>query len=152
LLMRIYFYIRYWGSAVPKEMKTHKLNKLLLMTHGMAMVVNIGKVVVSNNPLSLNLPMLLRIMSLVWSVVKEEANLNHKANVKVNLGVIKNKCETLQTLVMLDDAICYTIDFNRYFINQSEEFKLLLSTNNVRSDAAFEDIDSMLLNYKNNFN
>jgi hypothetical protein len=122
------------------------------MTHGMAMVVNVGKVVVSNNPLALNLPMMMRVMSLVWSVVKEEAEITHKANVKINLGVIKNKYEMMQTLVMLDDAICYTTDFNRHFVKQSEEFKMLLNTNNVRADSDFDDINVMLEKYKINFN
>lgn len=56
----------------------HKRDVLLLMAHGMALAVNISKVIITNNPFAVNIFMVLRTCKLVWNVLRDEMMLTNK--------------------------------------------------------------------------
>jgi len=149
ILMRIYFYIRNFKEDLPIEAKKHKLNKMLLLSHGIATSVNIGKVIITENPAAINLPMLIRVITLVWSVLKEEINLMHRKKIKIEAGVLKNKYENMKTLILLDKAICYTSNTNKYLNLQKEEFDKLFYENENKINNKFNVIGDKLTELKN---
>ncbi|WP_282002665.1 hypothetical protein [Geotalea uraniireducens] len=144
IINRIWIYFSSKKSDVSKELIDQKRNKMLLLSHSVAMAFNLGKVFVTKNPFFLNIPQILKIVILSFKVVNDEIKLTHNTMVKVDLGVIRNKYMTLQTLVMLDDAICYTADFNKFFIKQSEEYTKLITDKTLTNNSNFSEIDIIL--------
>lgn len=122
ILTRCYVHIRFWNSIYTNENKSAKIDKMLLMTHSIATAVNIGKVIITKNPSSINLPMILRVFSLCWKVIKDDASLNHRSVVKANLSVIKNKLEVAQTLILLDKTVYYTSEINRIISRSMHQY------------------------------
>lgn len=115
--MWIYTGLRYNGSSYSKAMIQHKKNKLLLIAHGIASAVNIGKVIITKNPVSLNLIMIARTFHLIWKVTVEELSLTNKAITQEAMGVVKARIETMQTLILLDKTIYETNQYNRLIEN-----------------------------------
>ena len=95
----MYNSLKYKDSDYSKEAIKNKKEKLLLIVHSIATAVNIGKVVITKNPTSLNFIMIVRTISLVWKVIKYEIEITQKSKEKLNLSVLKVKFETLQTLI-----------------------------------------------------
>ena len=129
ILMRIYFWFRHHSSEFSSEAKKEKRNKLLLMAHSLAMLVNMEKVYFAKDPVLLNLPMLMRVIWLTWSVSKEQIRKNRKAIEKCDLGVIKSKLEALQTMVLLDRAVYYTKELDKLFLKEQQEFNRVWKNN-----------------------
>ena len=102
--MWIYMGLRYNGTSYSKEMIQHKRNKLLLIAHGIATAVNVGKVIITQNPVSLNLIMIIRTFHLVWKVLSEELSLTNKAVTKEAMTTMKAGMRTMSGI--------------RFFINE----------------------------------
>lgn len=149
ILVRLFFYFRNRSVDADDAAKKHKLNKMLLMTHTLAALVNIGKVYFTNNPTAINLPMLLRVIWLTWSVLREEMEVSHRAKIKINYGVIKNKYETMQTLVMLDQAIYYTREIDKFIVRKNDEFVIAFDDNEKDIESGFGEIDDLMAEFAN---
>jgi hypothetical protein len=147
ILIRLYLYFRVLESEPSAEARKHKLDKMLLMTHTLAALVNVGKVVLTNNPAAINLPMMLRVIWLTWSVVKEELELTHRAKVKVNYSVLKNKYETLQTLVLLDESVYYTREINKFIVKKKDEFVIQFYENEHAIQNGFNELDQLMAEF-----
>ena len=145
VLIRMYFYFRNQEVEASPEARKHKRDKMLLMTHTLAALVNVGKVILTKNPASINLPMLLRVIWLTWSVVKEEQELTQRAKVKVNYSVLKNKYETLQTLVLLDESVYYTREIDRFILKKKDEFVIQFQENENIIQNGFNEVDQLLV-------
>lgn len=78
LMLRVYVFLRYRNSEFRKEQIVSKRNKLLLTSHSVAMLFNLGKVVVTQNPFMLNVPQLLMIAKYCFGVLKEGVELHIK--------------------------------------------------------------------------
>lgn len=144
LLILIYTSLRYKDSCFSKESIKNKKEKLLLISHGIATSVNIGKVVITKKPTSLNLIMITRTIKLVWNVVKDEIGINNKAKEKVNLSIVKNKLETMETLILLEDAIYYTNNIDKLIVESKNRFDEKLTYRKNFLSNSFNDIDDML--------
>ena len=120
LFIWMYNSLRYRNSTYSKEAIKIK-GKVLLISHGIALSVNIGKVIITENPTSLNLVMIIRI-KLVWNLIKHELDTNNKAIEKVSLSTLKNQLETMDTLILLDESIYYTREIDRIIANIKAEF------------------------------
>ena len=145
LVMWLYTELKYKDSNYSEEAIRNKREKLLLISHGIATAVNIGKVIITKNPVSLNLIMILRTVKLVWNIVRDEINLTHKAIVKANVGVLKNQYEMLNTLILLDEAIYYTEQMDRLLIELTIDFT---KTNELRKsdiNEGLNELDQLLL-------
>ena len=144
LLMIIYTSLRYKDSDFSKESIKNKKEKLLLISHGIATSVNTGKVIITKEPTSLNLVMITRTVNLVWNVVKYEANINTKIKEKVNLSSVKNKFETMETLILLENSIYYTRNIDRLIFESKNRFNQKLANRKEFLSNSFNDMDNML--------
>lgn len=124
--LRVYHWIRLRGTPFSKEARKHKLNKMLLLTHGAATCVNLGKVIILQNPCLLNLPMIVRTLTLTYPVITEEMEIAHRAKTKAQMAVLRTKLQTLRTAVLLEDAICYAATADQILHSQDEEIRLLV--------------------------
>ena len=126
IMMRLYVHFRYKDSQFTESQIDHKRNKLLLISHGITAAVNIGKVIITKNPARLNLLLIARTFYLIWQVTNEELSLTNKALTKEAMGVVKNRIETIQTLILLDKTIYETNQYNRLIenINSSIEHNI----------------------------
>jgi hypothetical protein len=131
LIIRIYTFFKYYNSEISKDQINHKRNKMLLLGHSTAMLFNVGKIIVTENPFFLNWAQLIRIIILSWKVVKENTELNHKAIIKTDLSVLKIKLETLETVIILDKSIYYTNQVDKFIIEQKKliHYNLDIATN-----------------------
>lgn len=117
VVLRLYVHRRYKDSQYTESQIDHKRNKLALISHGITAAVNIGKVVITKNPARLNLPLVARTFYFVWKVTNEELSLTNKALTKEAMGVVKNRIETMQTLILLDQAMYETKHYDRLIEN-----------------------------------
>lgn len=105
LLMRIYFNIRYRNYNASAQSKTLKLNQLLQLSHSLALMVNIGKVVFTSSPALLNLPMICRVISLTWEIIKSNSVISNNSITKGNLQALKMQLQILDCYLLLDDGV-----------------------------------------------
>lgn len=152
IIMWIYTHFKYRQSDYSKEQIKNKKEKILLLTHGISTAVNVGKVIITKNPTSLNLVMIMRTIHLVWKVVKHEIELNHQAIRKFNMGVLKNKLETAETLILLDETIYYTKQIDQLIVNMKQEFDQINSNRQKNLTHQFSDLDAMLEELKKHTN
>lgn len=117
IMLRLYVHFRYKDNQYTESQIDHKRNKLLLISHGITTAVNIGKVVITKNPARLNLPLVARTFYFVWKVTNEELSLTNKASTKVAMGVVKNRIETMQTLILLDQVMYETRQYDHLIEN-----------------------------------
>jgi len=120
IIIRIYSFFKYHNSGISKDQIVHKRNKMLLMGHSTAMLFNVGKIIATQNPFFLNWSQVIRIMILAWKVIKENNEINHRAIIKSELSALKSKYETLETVVMLDKAIYYTNQIDKFIVEQKD--------------------------------
>lgn len=111
IIVRIVTYLRYRESEYSKEAKKKKRNLLLLMTHGVSTCVNIGKVVITENPVSINLPMIMQTVRLGWKCIKDQVNLNKRSIVKLNKSLCAACLEGERTLLVMKDGVYYTCQY-----------------------------------------
>jgi hypothetical protein len=118
VLIRVYHWLRTRDKEHPPEALRGKLHKMLLLTHGTAAAVNIGKVIVTGNPCLINLPMIVRVLTLVWSVAMDRIELTHRAVTKANMAVLRTKLELMKTAIVMEKAMVCTGQIDR-FINKT---------------------------------
>lgn len=109
--IRIIMYLRYRNSEYSQEARDKKLHLLLLMTHGIATAVNIGKVIITENPVSINTPMILRTLTLVWACIKDQVEFNQRATAKTLFSQYKSKLELKKTMIVVMEGIYYTTQY-----------------------------------------
>lgn len=147
IMMRLYVYFRYKDSKYTEDQIVHKRNKLLLISHGITAAVNVGKVIITKNPARINLILIARTFYLVWKVVSEEMNLTNKALTKLEMGVVKNRVESMQTLILLDKTMYQTAQYDLLIRNLRANLREIqeqdLDAQN-RFDKEFDDIVSKL--------
>ena len=97
--------MRCYGKEYTKEQIRIKREKLLLLSHGLATGVNIGKVVINKQITSLNYPMVLRTMRLVFNALKREFLKIGATARKAELAVLKNRLEIMETVVLAERCI-----------------------------------------------
>lgn len=123
IIIRIVQFLRYRNSEYSKEAREKKQHLMLLMTHGIATAVNVGKVVLSENPAALNLPMIVRTLKLAWSCIKDEQNFKHRVTEKLNLDLYKQQLEFKKTVIVTLRGIYYTTQYQILTIQLQEEYK-----------------------------
>lgn len=146
--MWIYMGLRYNGTSYSKEMIQHKRNKLLLIAHGIATAVNVGKVIITQNPVSLNLIMIIRTFHLVWKVLSEELSLTNKAVTKEAMEIVKNRVETMQTLILLDKTMYMTEQYDRLISNLRDDLHERQKQDDESQDSFDKKFDSIFSQMK----
>lgn len=151
LIVLIYSFIRKKsdGNLYTDEQYKNKKEKLLLISHSIALAFNVGKVVMTNNPAFINFPQIVRIVKLVWNIVKFEIDINQKSIEKVNMSTIKNQLETSQTLILLDNSIYYTKQIDSIIADMKNDFddKNMLRRKNISN--GYKELDNLIVKLKN---
>lgn len=150
LILSVYALIR---KKSDKEIYTdeqykNKSGKTKLIAHSVALAFNTGKVILTGNPAFINLPQIIRVVNLSWHAIKAEIKINHNSIEKIDLGVIKNKYETAQTLILLDDAIYCTKELDRLIADMKDEFDRRNNARNENLSKDFGQIDDLLRQLK----
>ncbi len=147
IIMRIYVHCRHAEENFSEEQNEEKLNRLLLISHGITTAVNIGKVIISENPARLNLLLIARTFYLVWQELKRELMKTNKALLKNQMGVVKNRVETMQTLILLDKTMYMTEQYDRLIRNLRDDLHERQEGDDESQadfDTAFDDIISKM--------
>lgn len=87
---------------------------------------------------------MLRIVGLSVAVLKEAANLRHRALNKAEMAMLRTKYETLKTLVLLDETLYYTNQIDRFIILKRRELEEIEQQNESLEDKGFADIAKQL--------
>ena len=141
IMMRLYVYFRYKDSQYTESQIDHKRNKLLLISHGITAAVNVGKVIITENPARLNLLLIVRTVHLVWKVLAEELSLTNKAITKEAMGVVKNRVEIMQNLILLDKTMYMTEQYDRLIENLRKDLHELRNRKNETQKAFGDEFD-----------
>lgn len=72
VILRVYLKFKYFRTKEASELIDDKKAKMLLCSHSIAMLFNIGKVVVTKNPFMLNIPQLMKIIQYLYKLLKAE--------------------------------------------------------------------------------
>lgn len=143
IMMRIYIYARYKDDKYTESQQTHKLNKLLLVSHGITAAVNVGKVIITKNPARLNILLIARTFHLVWKVLSEEAKLTNKAIEKLELGVVKARVESMQTLISLDKTMYQTEQYERLIQRLRDDLHQMYAKGEADQDKFDEEFEAI---------
>lgn len=122
IMMRIYSHLRYADSQYSDEAKRAKLHLMLLVSHGISTAINVGKVVITESPASLNLWMVVRTISLVQEVLCDKAELKHCLVEKVVTSGVISGLEIKKTLIILESDIYYTSNYQQLTYRIKEEY------------------------------
>lgn len=150
LIISIYSLIRKKSDdkSYSDDQYKNKKEKLLLISHSIALAFNLGKVAVTKNPAFINFPQIIRIIMLVWKVVKAEILINQKAIEKVNMSALKNQLETYQTLIILDDAIYYTKQIDTIIEDMKKDFDRKNAERRENIKSGFDELECLLAQLK----
>ena len=119
----LYTALRYSKEEYTKEQAKNKREKLLLLSHGVATAVNIGKVVITKEITSLNLPMIIRTVSLVFRVLKKDFAKTGAVYKKVELSTLKNRFEGIKTLILAEKCVEYSQEQKKEILALQADFE-----------------------------
>ncbi|HZK23304.1 MAG TPA: hypothetical protein VFC62_04280 [Atopostipes sp.] len=128
------------GKRWTKEQHKHKKEKMLLLSHSIALMFNVGKVVVTENPAFINFPQIIRIVTLAWKIINQEIQLNHKSIEKLDMSVLKTQLETVDTLILLDQSVYYTKEIDRIIVNSKQRFDEINTRREFQHDMQSKEI------------
>lgn len=142
LITWIYTELRHKDSEYTKEQVIAKKDTMLLLSHGIATAVNAGKVIINvliaptaakkvKALTSINLPMVIRTVTLVWSAVSREIKKNNDRKALIYSSVLKTELEIEKTLILLEECVYYTSEISRLIVEAKQEFD---ETNERRID------------------
>lgn len=156
LVMWIYTALRYNDSKYTKDQIKFKREKMLFLSHGIASAINIGKViiqvVITNDTkalTSLNLPMIIRTIQLVWKSIKKELQHNNNRIEKVSRSTLVAQLETEKTLILLDDCIYYTLQIDCLIADMKKEFDITNERRLGRQGLDMSDLKHLMQELKN---
>lgn len=122
IMLRIVHFLRYKDSEWSKEAKAKKLHLLLLITHGIASAFNIGKVIITENPESLNIPMITRMVYMAFRCIKDQLDFNARVMYKVSLSIVSTNLKLQETMIIMSQHIYYTINYQQLCLQIREEY------------------------------
>lgn len=142
LITWIYTELRHKDSEYTKEQVSAKKDTMLLLSHGIATAVNAGKVIINvlvsptaakkvKALTSINLPMVIRTVTLVWSAVSREIKKNNDRKALIYSSVLKTELEMEKTLILLEECVYYTSEIRRLIAERKQAFD---ETNERRID------------------
>lgn len=120
--VRIVWYFRYKDSEFSKEAKKKKLHLMLLLTHGISTLVNIGKVIITENPASINIPMIFRVIMLAWRCFKEQRDFNGRLILKENWEQYKVQLLCYKTMIIVAEGVYETSNYQRLYQKLKEDY------------------------------
>jgi hypothetical protein len=91
LIVRAYFYLRYYRSELAKESILLKRREMRLLSHSLVTSFNVGKVMLAQNPLFLNLPQILFTVYQIWPLIIDHYRRNNQIQMVLrNLDELDN--------------------------------------------------------------
>ncbi len=94
IVIRIYAHLRYLKIDIPKESLQLKQREMQLMAHCLVTSFNVGKVVVTKNPLLFNFPQLLFTSYKLWPFIIDHYRRNNRIQIMLrNLDEIGDEAE-----------------------------------------------------------
>lgn len=147
--LRIFHRLRYKDSEWSKEAQDKKLHLLILMTHSLATAFNLGKVIITENPASLNLPMIVRTVTIAFKAIKDQIDFNARVNTKIILSEVCLHLEMQKTLIVFNEFLYYTSNYLELCQNvQNECVKLMMERFEINSRLSVLQTDDSLANVK----
>lgn len=137
LVIRVYLYIKHFNKDYKKELKDEKLNKMLITSHCIAMLFNLGKVAVTKNPLMLNVPQLMMIVKYSLKIYKK---LFEHYRIRID-----NKGKELEEMIGYADVSTYLVyqfddiydDYNKII----KQYKSIEEGNNKILDNSKDELE-----------
>ena len=99
--IRTYTYLRHRKSDAPKDAIRQKQRELLVLAHTLMTAVNLGKIVITHNPLMLNVPALLALVRAVMGlIVLEEGRNSFIAKVSRNVAELRDSQDEIEQMLV----------------------------------------------------
>ena len=109
MLTKAFVRLRYVDedAKYSEEAITSKIHLLQLYTNGLVTAFNVGKVIITEQPQRLNLPIIIHTIRLVGSCMKDKLEYNQRVITKVSLEAVKAQIIGFNTFLIVGDNICY---------------------------------------------
>lgn len=127
IFTKAYIYLRYKDSDYSDLAKEKKANLLKLCSNSVATAFNIGKVVVSENPAHLNLPLILHTVRLGIQCMKEEMDYNQRVISRISIDCVRAQLLQERTFIIVAGGIYRTDNYNRICRQLEREINKSLS-------------------------
>ena len=102
-----YVKLRYINDTYSKEAQNAKKHLLQLLTNALVSAINVGKVVITEQPQSINLPIIVHTIRLVASCVKDKIDYNQRVINKMSLDAIRTQLLGLKTYLVIGQEAYY---------------------------------------------
>jgi len=100
LLLRVYFAVRYRQTEIPEEDIKLKKSELLLLGHSISTAFNIGKIIIMNNPLLLNVPQVIfTSKQLLGFLILEQNRNSFISKYRRNIFEIEEELDELEIVI-----------------------------------------------------
>lgn len=127
-----YVKLRYIDNTYSKEAQNAKKHLLQLLTNALVSAINIGKVVITEQPQRINLPIIIHTIRLVATCVKDKIDYNQRVISKMSLDVVKTQLIGLKTyLVIGKESYCETQDREKIYALEKVLHDRLNERNNI---------------------
>ena len=144
IIIRIWLLLKYKDENFSAKQIDSKRSQMLLVGHSVAMLFNVGKIIVTQNPFFLNVPQMMRIIILAWKVTRDNNELKQNLIIKDNLSILESKLMTMKTVLLLNDAIVVTCKTIVDFYDNQNEFYQDLQRNDEAALNSFDEISRYL--------
>lgn len=150
IILSLYFTLHYRKSEYEKDAITQHKHICELISFAVISAVNVGKVIVTENPVGLNFAAYLRTFKLAWDCIKDQINYNNKVLTKVNFVVVRSQIQLKNTIIVIAKGIYISSNY------QMLCKRLLSELSNLREEREFyaeylalsvADFDKAYMNY-----
>jgi hypothetical protein len=105
ITIRLYSYLRYFNQDIDKDLHEDKLKKMLLLSHCIAGTINIGKVVVTQNPFMLNTGQFVLIIKYVVQLLNKQME-----NLKIRIENKQAEVNNMELFVNVNTLLIVEYD------------------------------------------
>jgi hypothetical protein len=114
IIIRVYSYIKYYKTDLDKESIKSKQRETRLLAHALVSSFNIGKVIITQNPLSINFAQILFTCYQIWPLLIQNYRRNNRMQLLLrNLDEISDESEA-KYIDSLSEVLS-TQDFGTFF-------------------------------------
>jgi hypothetical protein len=117
LILRIYHYFRLKDVDVSEEQKKQKLTEMLLLSHSITSAINVGKVVITNDPLLINpLQIIMAVRYFIPYAIFIQRNRNPVLRLERDVKKLSEEMDKL--LIKTDELIANNVDLKPIMIDK----------------------------------
>ena len=136
--------LEYHETDTPAELVRYKRDIMHLVSHCVALSFNMGKVLVSGNPFLANVPQILRVVRLAFSILREAVETGHRATLKSALSNHAVQYDILKTAILVSKVAAVSLRADEAFATQNRSVRGIIHERQMSAREGFQLLNTLI--------